>query len=266
MTRRLPPSLLTSEAFVAWLGLYGAPRGPNTIIGQLSYFRAACALAVESGWLERAPSWRRLRPRRARPAAVRHLTRAEVARLLADLRLRATTFRDFRSRRLYALVATVCYTGVRRDEALFLRVADCDLVRGVIWVAPHHKRTLKTAESEAPVPIPPDLAPILSAWLPTVDGEWAFPGVKGNGPWHGGAPGRRPIDALREAVARACGVQGAQWKWLRTSLGTHGVLAFGLSQDQMRRVLRHTTNETGRRHYLESDLEDLRAIGAMIRY
>lgn len=137
---------------------------------------------------------------------------------------------------------------------------------GVIWIAPHHKRSLKTPESEAPVPIPPDLAPILASWLATVEGEWAFPGLKGRGPWHGGAPGRRPIDALREAVARSCGIPGAQWKWLRTSLGTHGVLAFGLSQDQVRRVLRHTTNETGRRHYLESDLDDLRAIGAMIRY
>jgi integrase len=262
---------LTTDSMVAWNQLFGEVRAPNTRIGQLSYFRAAITWAMEEGWVERAPSWKRLRPRRRRPAAVRHLSVEEIRRLLRHLRSRADSG-SWPEWRLYALVSLLAYCGLRRDEALFLRVEDLDLRAGIIWLAPHHRRELKTDDSEAPVPIPPELAPILEAWLPLVDEVdqadelYVFPGVRGHGAWSGGKPGCRPIDHYRQAVRESLGIAGALFTWLRVSWGTHGALVFGMSDPEIQAVLRHTTPVTGRRFYRERDLADLRAIGSRVRY
>jgi integrase len=262
---------LTTDAFRLWLEIYGEPRNPNTLIGQLSYFRAAVAWAIEEGWCERTPAWKRLRPRRRKSRSVRHFAVEEIRRLLRHLRARAISggWSDWR---LYALVALLAYCGLRRDEALFLRVEDLDLRRGFIWVAPHHRRELKTDGSEAPVPIPPELIPILESWLPMLDEIdqadeiFVFPGIRGRGAWSGGKPGCRPIDAYRDAVRAAIGIDKALFKWLRVSWGTHGATAFDLTDPEIQAVLRHTTPLTARRHYRESDLANLREIGERVRY
>ena len=90
---------------------------PNTIRGELDYLRAACNYAVEEGWLDRCPRFRRIRLRSSPPARRRVHLIEDVARVLGLLRSRAGTWEGHR---LYALAAVAAYTGLRRDELLYL--------------------------------------------------------------------------------------------------------------------------------------------------
>lgn len=257
---------LTTAGIGRWMALACGQRSPNTVIGLLGYVRAVASYAAEEGLIDRQPSWRRLRPRRTRPAKVRHHPAQQVARLLDHLETRARNG-GWKCRRLYALTAVVAYTGLRRDEALWLRRQDLHLADGWIEVEPHHRRRLKTLDSGQPVPAPPELVPILEAWLPEVPAHrpWVIPSVRSEGPWHGGGPGRRPIDHLKAEAAKV-GIQGITWRTLRASWATHAESLWGCTDPEIARVLRHTGAETGRRHYRQADLDNLRRIGARVTY
>ena len=256
---------LTTVRIADWTALASRTRNPNTIIGQLGRIRAACSYAVAEGFLERLPSFRILRPRRARPRGTRHQTAQEVRALLESLSTRAMDPGDWRSRRLHVLVAVVVYTGVRRDEALCLRWEDVDVDRGIIAIEPHHLRELKTEASAQPVPIPPELLPILAAWQPSSDPVWVCPGWRGGAPWRGGRPGCQPIDHLRRAGERV-GIESLSFQSLRRSWATHAETLWGLTDPQIQRVLRHTSPETSKLHYREADLANLRSIAARVSY
>lgn len=204
-------------------------------------------------------------PRRARARKIRHHPARQIAELLAHLQACARS--GWKEHRLHALVSLVAYTGLRRDEALWLRLRDLHLAEGYIEVEPHHRRQLKTLESGQPVPVPPELRPILEAWLPEIPAHrpWVVPGVRGDAPWHGGGPGRRPIDALK-AAGRIVGIAEITWQSLRASWATHAESLWGCTEEQIMRVLRHTTPDTSRRHYRQADLDNLRAIGARVSY
>ena len=51
-----------------------------------------------------------------------------------------------------ALACTVAYTGLRRDEALWMRVEDVDLAAGILAIVDYDP--LKTAKSAQPLPMP----------------------------------------------------------------------------------------------------------------
>lgn len=263
---------LTTERMGLWLALYGSPRDPGTVAGQISYIRAACAWAVEEGWLDRPPAWKRIRPKVGRRRVGPHQSLEEVRRLLAHLEACATAG-AWKEWRLYALVATAVYTALRRAELLFLRVEDVDLVGRIVAVVPIPARLLKTPESEEPVPIPAPLAPIIEGWLEVrrtgdwraVRTEWLWPGQRGRCAWNGGKCGSRPIDALRNA-GKAVGIdpEKLSWQSLRRSWATHAETAWGLTEPQIQRILRHTSPETSRRHYRAADLANLREIAGRV--
>lgn len=119
---------LTTAGIGRWIERACASRASNAVIGLLGYVRAACAYAADEGMLDRMPAWRRLRPRRTRAGKPRHHSAAEVAALLDHLEARAR--RGWKDHRLYVLVALVAYTGLRRDEAPWLRVRDLHLGEG----------------------------------------------------------------------------------------------------------------------------------------
>jgi integrase len=263
-----PPSTadLTTAGITRWMALACPHRSPNTVIGLLGYVRAVASHAADEGLIDRQPSWRRLRPRRTRPAKVRHHPAHQVAALLEHLEAGAQSG-AWTCRRLHALVSLVAYTGLRRDEALWLRRRDLHLPEGYIEVEPHHRRQLKTLESGQPVPVPPELRPILEAWLPEIPAHrpWVIPALRSEGPWHGGGPGRRPIDHLKAAGGKV-GIEGLTWRTLRASWATHAESLWGCTEEQIMRVLRQTSPETSRRHYRQADLDNLRAIGARVSY
>jgi len=255
---------LTTATMAHWDALNRPRRAPSTRAGLMSYARAACSYAIEEGWLQKPPNWRRLWPREiGRSMAPKHLPWLDVCRLLIELRESAQPG-GWPEQRLYALVATVCYTGLRRDEALCLRTIDVDLTSRVIRLVSHAKRPLKTASSRRLVPIPPELGEILEAWLPQCGSVWLFPGTKRATPWRGGRVGRRPIDALREA-AREAGVVCPGWHALRHSWVTHAATRWGLHPAVIQLIAGHTSPATTSL-YCHPDAANLTAASERISY
>ena len=225
----------------------------NTTISLLRCLRTASHFSVAEGWSERPPQWRRLMPRPGPRVTVRHYTHDQVAALLEHLAALAV---DWRGRRLHALAATIAYTGLRKMEALSLQVEDVSLSGSILAIVA--RRRLKTVGSAAPVPI-------LARWLPEAGPVWVFPGVERTGPWTGGSPGYRPIDRLRQA-GEAVGIVGLTFHSLRHTLAKLMVGQFGLSVDQARSVLRHTTERTTELYLHRDDPDQLGRIGGRISF
>lgn len=224
----------------------------NTIRGRLAYLAAACNYALQVGYLDATPfqfrgpaKWVRRVPRlRTRPHAI-----VTIAKVLRHLRDQAGTWKGGR---LYALASVYAYTGLRRNEALLLRVEDVDLVERIVNVSGRSR--LKTEGSAAPVPIPPALAIVLAEWIARVDSPWLFPGSKRVGPWTGGRQEDRAGEQLRKA-GESIGVAGFTPLSLRHSLATHAE-SFGLSGLMLKRVLRHSSEFTSG-HYRHADLSNM---------
>jgi integrase len=250
---------LTTATVARWVATRGPGANPNTINGYLDHLRAACSYAVEEGYLDRPPNWSRVRPRRRPMSKNPPLSVAEVARLLEHLERFAGTWEGHR---LFALVATVASTGLRRDEALRLLVADLDL-RGRTLAVVERSRRLKTAGSARVVGLPDLLSRALAAWVVRLDGlPWLFPGVRLRGPWVGGMAGARAIDHLRRAAREAGIATPATWHGLRHSFGTHAVGHFGVPLWAVQRTMGHASIRTTER-YLH--LDDPAALAEAVR-
>lgn len=257
---------LTTELIARWEAQHAATRNANTVIGLLTVVRAATSYAVEEGWLARPPAYRRVRPRPAAPRPKTWMAWKELVQLLDHLADRARSG-GFIAGRLHALVATMAYTGMRRNEALFLRCQDVELGARVIRLTSILERPLKTASSARVIPVCPELAAILEAWISRNDGPWLFPGSRQRRAWHGGGPGRRPIDALKQAAAEA-GIpdpQSVTWQSLRHSWATHAETRWGFSGPAIDRVLGHACpGVTGR--YTHADESNLTELGPRISF
>lgn len=254
---------MSDLAIVRWKKLH-VGRGSWTVRSLLISWRRACNLAIAKGYLKRSPfearslnDWSAL----VAPGSVRFHSLAAIGRVLDHLGgLSPGSWEDAR---LEALASTIAWTGVRAGEAIHARVEDFDLVENVLIVSP--RRKLKTRASAQPVPIPPGLAGLLSAWLPRSGSEWAFPGSRRLAPWSGGGPGKKPLDRLKARASEA-GVEGFTFQSLRHSWATHAEGPWHLSDPQIQRVLRHTTIRTSRDHYRHADLANLREIGARVSF
>ncbi len=142
---------LTTETIAAFVVQRSETVNANTIRGDLSYLSAACSFAVEEGWLDRAPRFKRVRPRAVRSKMQKCHSIEEVARVLEYL---GAGIGNWVSHRLYALVATVAYTGLRRDEALTLMVIDVSLVWGVLNISDRQRRkTMRVRASSRRRPV-----------------------------------------------------------------------------------------------------------------
>lgn len=241
---------LTTDTMARYVACRAVRVCPTTIVGEIGYLRAICSFAVAEGLLERSPQWRRVTPRRSPPVGPRALDPTAIRTLLAYLASRSL---EWKGHRLFALATLVAHTGLRRNEALYARVEDLDLDERLLWVSP--RRRLKTLGSAAPVPLCPDLAGVLRRWVPRTAGGWLFPGARLRGPWVGGMPGCRALDRLQQA-ARAAGVGHVTWQSLRHTLATHARKRLGLSREQVRDILRHTTVDT-QSHYVHDDCRTL---------
>lgn len=249
---------------------------PRTLLGILRCVRVACNYAMTTRRLAVSPfvarplrSWV---PPVGPPTGKRHLGRDEIKRILdlasADSRdLRG--WAQWKARRLQALVATLAYCGLRAGEALNLHVGDVMLdVRCIVLVDRGRSggHGLKTAAAAQPVPIPSALTGVLEEWLehrldappgfqmPAVV-PWMFPGLMRRCAWTGGAPGAKPVDAVK-ALGRRAGVEGATLQSLRRSLATH-LEAHGTGQAMITRILRHTSPMTTKAWYQQADVKNM---------
>ena len=115
---------------------------------------------------------------------------------------------------------------------------------------------LKTEGSQAPVGLPDALVSALREWQPDRTCKYVFPNSRKK-PWTGGSRGTKHLDQLKD-VAKRAGIEHATWKMFRHTLTTHGKQWFGMTAEQMRVQLRHTTKDT-QSHYEHKDLENLHA-------
>lgn len=243
-------------------------RTPITASVHLRNLRALCNYAVGRGYLHGSPFNFDAKLRKAshvkKAARRRHHSLAEIGCVLGHLRDRAVRSRSWEDHRLHALASVVAFTGARAREAQYAEVEDFDLADGFFKIEPKPIHPLKTDSSEREVPIPAPLSSILARWLPRARSRWAFPGVRREGPWDGGAPGYRPVDRLREA-AREVGVRGFTFLSLRHSFITHGTGPWGIASGSIRQIAGHSLEDT-QRHYLGRDRDNLRAAVATVAY
>lgn len=182
----------------------------------------------------------------------KHYSFEEVKAILALAAREAVTFE---TKRLRALVAFVAYTGCRINEAVHLEWSDIDWERGIAWLYFKVENDLKTEGSQAPFGLPEKLLAVLREWQQEATCNWVFPNSRLK-PWKSGAPGYRPFDQLQDLGKRA-GVSDANFKRFRHALATHGKQRFGMTKEQVRAQLRHTTTDT-QDHYTHDDLANLR--------
>jgi integrase len=285
----------TPALIVAFIASRPPAESPNSTISLLNSLRAAFSFAFGQGycrvnafslrktWLRSSP------PNRERR---RHHSAAEIAAVLEVMRLDIVrkvpgSWSQWRARRLYALASTVAYCGLRRNEALRLRVEDLDVPGRMLVVVERQGSRLKTIDSAAPVPIPDRLAAVLAEWLPYLalsdrpaenpsgplpasnpkgerDQNWVFPNVYQSGPWIGGSPGHKPLDRMKAAGERA-GVSNFTFLSLRHSWATMAESRWGLSAPTIQRVLRHSNVRT-QAIYRHADPQNLRAACATIGF
>lgn len=267
----LGPDGTTADLNTALVSRIIASRPPgesrNTTLGILSPFRAACNIAALEGWVRVSPfivRKRWLKP--SKPKGKKHHSREEIARVLDLMRRdigRKKGWARWRAWRLYALASTVAFTGLRKMEALRLKMEDIVLDEKVLLVTPRFGSDLKTEAAAAAVPLPEALVNVLRQWLPHTQCEWVFPNSTHTGPWVGGSPGYRPIDRMKRLGARA-GVEGFHFQSLRHSFATHAEL-WGLSETMIQRILRHTSTRT-QQHYRHADLANMRSTVAGIGF
>ena len=243
---------------------------PNTTRHHLRKLSAACTIAVGEGWLRSSPfSLRRVWLRSVAPASPAIHSAAEVAGVLSLARqevLDAHPSRRWAARRLLAVAATAAYTGMRRDEVLRARTEDLHLADGFIALVAREGDEHKTVGACAPVPLAPDLLPILRGWVSHLGGsEWLFPRKDLEGPWVGGSAPKRPCGQLK-ALGERCSppVLGLTFQSLRHGWASLAE-SWGLTAEQIKRVLRHTNLHTqlGYRH---AELTSLRAMVDGVRF
>jgi integrase len=212
--------------------------------------------------------------RLSRPKGKRHLSMAEIGRLLGVLRSDIETDKgwvQWKARRLYMVVCLGLYCGLRKMEILRLHVGDIDFEARVVRLVPHNKTgKLKTPESEQAVAMADALIPIVREWLehrldaprdfdmpaevpyliPTCSRRAAW--TEGNG--RGSGPSR-PLFQLQQAAARA-GISHATLHMLRRSTATH-LQTIGVPRSMISRILRHTREEVTEKWYQESDEDSM---------
>jgi integrase len=109
----------------------------------------------------------------------------------------------WKGHRLYALVSTLMFTGLMRNEIFFVRTEDIDLKAGTIRVPKREK--LGKSIRPSTIRFGAKLAEVLTAWLPLTGCEWVFPGSQGKRPWlfAGKAPygARYELRAAGEAIS-----------------------------------------------------------------
>ena len=226
---------------------------PATVEGLLGYLSPVCKYAKTMGYVRVNPfdvrkDWYKSAPIRDDDdqADDRFLSIESLSKLLSHLESQSESWQGMR---LYALVSTFAYTGLRRNEGLTRAVEDFDLARQILRLKPR-KIKLKTRASVQPVGLPAELVPILERWLPMAGSSWAFPATLLKTPWTGGPMGKRPIDELK-AAGEAAGIGRVTFQALRHTWATIAE-ARGIGELMIQRQLRHTSRRT-QLHYRHAD-------------
>jgi integrase len=250
----MPLSEIRPSDVRAWVvKLQGEGRETSYVYALHSRLRQILADAVYDGVLGRNPCSRRTSPPMGK-AKVYVATTEQV-----------WAIHDAMPEHLRAAVLLGAFAGLRIAEVCAIKVADVDFVRGVV----HPKRQwpdrpLKTAGSDAPIPIPRELTLLLSASVAAHPGEQMVTDGAGNavGPW----AIERALRAARDTVEGL--PEGFTFHDLRHYLASL-LIASGADIKTVQARLRHssarTTLDTYGHLWPDADESTRSAIGAVIR-
>ncbi len=118
-----------------------------------------------------------VKPLKVPKPVIRYLKRKDIQTQLATLA---------RHREMQAIVATLIFAGLRREELTWLTRDDVDLKSGNILIRSKEidgQYWVAKTNSDRKVPISEDLMPILKRYRPAKSGVWYFPSPLG-GRWH----------------------------------------------------------------------------------
>ena len=254
-TADLTPALIAR--FIA-----GRPDGesPHTTHSLLSNIRTACSYCKSQGYIRTSPfDFRKKWIRVSRATGKKHHSQEDIRRVLELLKaevLQREGWSRWRARRLLALASTVAYTGLRKDEAIYLRVEDVDLPNRMLYIVDRSSHRLKTEGSAAPVPMPEALVPILENWLahrmtlpeacPKMppDCPYVFCNVTRSNAWSGGGWGCKALDKLKAARAPGRG-RGVHIPESRAFLGDPRGIVGPLSGDDPARPPSYLAQDSG---------------------
>jgi integrase len=250
LTELLGPTATTADLTTHNMAAYVAGRGPransNTTNGLLSSIAALTSYAVEEGWLDRSPAWRRVRLRPTKMKLNKPPDYDQLARLLTHLRERRND--SWESSRLCGLIWLIALTGVRLGEATHAHWEDWSPAG--LAIDPSRSR-LKTQASARTVPVPDALTELLEERRIKADTLWIHSGVRRRGPWTGGTCTSRPLGQFRRAAADV-GIANATLHSLRHAFGTTAVGKEAIPLWIVSKVMGHSDLRTTAR-YLHLD-------------
>ena len=143
---------------------------PKTVANQLTLLISMLNLAVDMGWLDRAP---RIRKPKIRPVSGGYAylrTDDEIRRFLAAARAEGE--------HVFILYALAAYTGLRAGELAGLLWSDVDFARRLIVVQRSFDGPTKSGDVRY-VPILDPLLPLLNRWKKLSDGDLVNPNQRG---------------------------------------------------------------------------------------
>lgn len=258
---------ITPALIARWVGSPAAlQRRAISNRSYLAAFRAAVNVAKKLRYLEVSP-WEIRRDwidwgEDDDTVKPRHLSIEEVGKLLDQADLEADRG-GWSETRLRVLVYLYLYTGLRKSEALGLRVEDLDLDGAKLCVRSRRRRRLKTRTSRRNIALHSELVQVLANWIPRCGSEWLIPNRRQAGPWLHGPRGGKALDQIQDLAARA-GLPKATIQAFRRSLATHA-RRWGWGQLEVKDLLGHGAVET-QDWYLEDNLADQRAAIDRIQY
>lgn len=235
----------------------------------LRTMRTQCKFFVAQGYLSRSPfDARSFFIREKSSAKPRHQTIGELQKLFdtadAEVKSSDSISKRWKARRRRALLYLLTHTGLRKMEALTLRVEDVNVLDRIVWIEDKEEAAAgiawqtKTEASRQPVPMTTKCALVLAEWIQHVPGKFLFPQITADRPWILGKTGYRPLDEIK-ALGERAGVDGVTLHSLRHSYATHAESLWGFTDVQIARILRHTNVHTQKK-YRHADLENLRRL------
>lgn len=275
---------ITPVNIIAWVNAH-ADRQPITNRSYLGAFRQAVKYAAKMRYLRVDPweirtDWIHddmgLDDRQtSEPKASKRFYSVEQIVAYLDLLDAEALLDPFFGGRLQALSYTYALAALRRNEALGLLIADVDLGARLINLKPRRSRTLKSRNSEQPVPIAPELHAVLARWIPIAasvqsSSGFLFPARGRKRPrakvvaWLNGPRGEKAADEIKAAGQRV-GIPNLTPHSLRRSIATHG-RRMGLSLQDMRDLLRHADIRTTMDWYVEEDAPAIAEIAERLSY
>jgi len=231
----------------------------KSAVGQVrTYIKACFEYAVDEGLVQKNPARKLVMPNIRKKPCERFLTMDELRAILAQAPPRE---------HLVVRILAVC--GLRPAEVLVLRIEDFEGPQLRIDEALKERErgrnrigATKTAESDSYVPVPPDLAREIAAWISGHPGRenpraFLFPNSVGSAFSVGNY-----LKRYLKPLAEQAGVHNVTLQAFRRTSSTH--MQNHATVKDMQRHLRHTDPQTTLKHYAKVIPESLRSAVAAL--